>query len=150
GRGRSARRPRSRRPRTRRLRSRSPRPRRGPPPPRRPAPPPGPPRLPPCCRASALPPARSLRGPPDLGRPRLLRGVRVLGPGVDLELADELTAQAVVREHALDGQLDGLLRALGQQLLVAGGAQATRVAGVPVGHLGLPLVAGQRHLARVD
>ena len=37
-----------------------------------------------------------------------------------------------------------------QQLVVADGAQTTRVAGVAVGHLLGPLVAGQVHLVGVD
>src|SRR5262249_41512833 len=80
----------------------------------------------------------------------LLRLVRVLGTGIDLELADHLTAQAVVRDHAFDGQLDGALGVFGQELLVGGGPQTARVAGVAVGEFGRTLVTGQRHLGGVD
>lgn len=54
-------------------------------------------------------PARLLR---DLGNfigLGILRGVRVIAAGVDLELLQLLTAQLVVREHALDGLLNGAL-----------------------------------------
>ena len=33
----------------------------------------------------------------------------MLGAGVDLQLLDDLAGQLVVREHALDGQLDGVI-----------------------------------------
>src|ERR1700733_12390489 len=71
----------------------------------------------------------------DLEWDRLLRLVRVLRAGVDLELAQHLPAQRVLREHAPDGLLDRTLGALGHQLAVGHGPQATRVAGVPVGLL---------------
>src|SRR3954451_21179164 len=76
--------------------------------------------------------------------------MRVLSAGVDLQLLDDLPRQLVVREHALDGHLDRLLGARAQQLLVADLLEAARVARVAVRDLGLPLVAGQRHLAGVD
>src|SRR5262249_38581130 len=94
--------------------------------------------------------SRSLGNLLDLERYGLLRGVRVLRAGVHLEFADELPAQPVVGQYALHRKLDGALGSLGEQLLVPDGAQPARVAGVPVGHLGLPLVAGQGHLRRVD
>src|SRR5918993_6015164 len=94
--------------------------------------------------------SRSLRDLLDLERHGLLRGVRVLGAGVDLELLDQLTAELVVRKHALDGELDGPLRVLLEEVFVPDLLETARVAGVPVGDLGVALVAGQRHLARVD
>src|SRR5580693_9282509 len=66
---------------------------------------------------------------PDLVRLRLLRLVRVVGTGVDLELAERLAAERVLRQHPLDGLLDGSLRVLGHQVRVADRAQAARVAG---------------------
>src|ERR1017187_6735800 len=49
----------------------------------------------------------------DLERHRLLCLVRMLRPGVHLELAQHLPAQRVLREHSLDGLLDHPLRVLG-------------------------------------
>ena len=57
----------------------------------------------PCCGFGV----RLLRDLGDLERHRLLRLVRVLGAGVDLELRELLTAELVVGQHALDGLLDG-------------------------------------------
>src|SRR4051794_23008538 len=94
--------------------------------------------------------ARLLRDLGDLERSRGLRLVGVLGPGVHLELAHHRAAQGVVRDHPLDGLLDGLLRVLLEQIGVGRGAQAAREARVPVGHLRLTLVAGERDLAGVD
>src|SRR5919204_6623587 len=76
-----------------------------------------------------------LRDLGDLERHRLLGSVRVLVARVDLQLREHLTAQGVLREHALDGLLDGLLGVLVQQLVVADGPQTTRVAGVAVSPL---------------
>src|SRR3954470_16390346 len=70
-----------------------------------------------------------LRDLGDLERHRLLGSVRVLVARVDLQLADHLTAQGVLGDHALDGLLDGLLGVLRQQLVVTDGAQTTRVTG---------------------
>src|SRR5690606_24018368 len=61
----------------------------------------------------------------DIGD-RLLRGVRVLGPGVHLELADLLAAQFVVREHPGHGLLDHAAGVLLQQFTVGGGLQTAR------------------------
>ena len=94
--------------------------------------------------------ARRSRGSPrrpsglDLQRLRFLRDVRVLGPGVDLELRDLLARQPVAGHHAFDGQPDDLLRAPGQHLLERARAQPARVAGVAVVALVLALVAASR------
>jgi len=69
---------------------------------------------------------------------------------VHLELGQLLACEGVLGEHAADGLLDGLLGALGQQLLVGGGAQTAREARVAVGLLLDQLGAGQGNLVRVD
>src|SRR5207237_8556880 len=76
-----------------------------------------------------------LRGLDDIERLRLLRLVRMVRSGVDLELAGQLTAQLALRQHAahrLFDQLGGTALAH-----LAGGRrlQATRIAGVAVIHL---------------
>src|SRR6478752_3555110 len=91
-----------------------------------------------------------LRDLGDLEGHRRLRLVRVLRACVDLELVGHLTAEAVVREHALDRLLDGALGVGLEQLGVRGGTQTARVARVAVGELLLTLLAGQRDLAGVD
>src|SRR5690348_12359209 len=58
-----------------------------------------------------------LRDLVDLVGHRLLRLVRVVRAGVDLQLGQRLAAERVVRQHAADRPLDGLLRPLGQQLV---------------------------------
>ena len=53
----------------------------------------------------------------DLERHWLLRLVRVHVSGVDLQLAQLLTRDRVLGEHAADGLLDSLFGRLGEQLL---------------------------------
>src|SRR6516225_9437968 len=60
----------------------------------------------------------------QLERLRLLGGVRVVGAGVDLELAQHLAAEGVLGQHAAHRTAHQLGRLLGQQLLVGGRAQA--------------------------
>src|SRR6478735_9402114 len=91
-----------------------------------------------------------LRNLGDLEGDGLLGRVRVLGTAVDLELGELLAGQRVLREHAADGLLDGLLGALGEQLGVGGRPQAAREARVAVGLLLLELGAGQGNLVGVD
>src|SRR6476469_1963515 len=91
-----------------------------------------------------------LRNLGDLEGDGLLGRVRVLGTAVDLELGELLAGQRVLREHAADGLLDGLLGALGEQLGVGGRPQATREARVAVGLLLLELGAGEGDLVGVD
>src|SRR6185437_1514018 len=66
---------------------------------------------------------------------RLLRLVRVVRPGVHLQLAQHVPAQRVLGQHALDGVLHQPLGALGEQLAIGDRADAARVARVPVGPL---------------
>src|SRR5438128_1525192 len=81
---------------------------------------------------------------------RLLRGVRVLVAGVDLELAHQRAAERRARQHAADGVLDepgGVARGglPGAELL-----QAAREHGVVDVLLVVPLLAGQLDLVGVD
>src|SRR6266498_1039284 len=99
----------------------------------------------------ALRPASPL--PADLGdleRLRLLRGVRVVRTGVDLELLALGAAELVLRQHALDDLLQQPVGARIEQLAERALAQAAGVAAVPVGELLVALVASQRDLAGVD
>src|SRR6266511_3491401 len=99
----------------------------------------------------ALRPASPL--PADLGdleRLRLLRGVRVVRAGVDLQLLALGAAELVLRQHALDDLLQQPVRAGVEQLAERALAQATGVTAVPVGELLVALVTGERHLAGVD
>ena len=73
-----------------------------------------------------------------------------VGAGVDLELLQHLTAEAVLGEHAPDGLLDGLAGVLLEQLADRRGGEAARVAGVAVGQLVGRLVAGEGDLLGVD
>src|SRR5215218_2143709 len=91
-----------------------------------------------------------LDGRPDVQRPRHLRGVRVGGAVVDLELGEHLPPEPVAGQHPADGLLDRAGGPLGQQDRVRGGLEAARVAGVAVGDLLLELAPGEPHLGRVD
>src|SRR3954468_3479735 len=86
----------------------------------------------------------------DLEGLGLLRSVGVLGACVDLELGEHLPAEAVVRQHPLDGALDDAVGVRAQLVADVDRLEAARVTGVPVGDLVLALGAGQRDLARVD
>ena len=81
----------------------------------------------------------------------VLGAVRMLGAGVDAQVAHLLAAERAAREHPLDRLLD---HPLGEAALedLAGGAEldAARIAGVPVVALVGALVAGQLHLLGVD
>src|SRR6266480_5280198 len=105
-------------------------------------------------RAGATPGCRRLEGRlgalVDCQWLRLLRLVGVARALVDLQLAGHGAPEPVVRQHAPDGLLDGDVRPLRHQFLVADGLQAPRVAGVPVPDLGAELVAGEPHLRGVD
>ena len=74
----------------------------------------------------------------------------MLGTRVDLELLELGSTELGVGNHALDGLLNGALRAGGQQLAVGDGGQATRVAGVAVGELLVSLAVGESHLVGID
>src|ERR1700722_320551 len=99
---------------------------------------------------TALPGRAGLLDLRDLERHWQLRLVRVLGARVHLELAEHLPAEGVLREHALHCLLHSPLRAPGHELGVGHGAQATRIARVPVSHLVPQLVAAERHLLGID
>src|SRR6478735_1553164 len=64
----------------------------------------------------------------DLEGDGLLGLVRVVRPGVDLQLLQHLTAELVLGEHAPDGLLDGLAGVLLEDLADRGGREAARVA----------------------
>ena len=82
-------------------------------------------------------PLDSAGGPPGLGqveRLGLLGGVRVLGAGVDVELAQLLAAQGVLGQHAAHGAADQLGRLVLEQRGVAGrsaGRPGSRCGGTP-------------------
>src|SRR6478735_3774373 len=86
----------------------------------------------------------------DLEGSGLLGLVRVVRPGVDLQLLQNLTAELVLGQHAPHGLLDGLAGVLLEDLADRGGREAARVTGVAVGELGRLLGAGQGDLLRVD
>src|SRR5258708_5034255 len=71
-------------------------------------------------------------------------------PGIDLQLAQLLSAETVVREHALDGAPDDLLRSSGEQMAEGLLLEALWVAAVPAVELALELVAGHRDLRRIQ
>ena len=75
-------------------------------------------------------------------RLRPLGLVRMVLAGVDLELAELLGAEAVVRQHALHGAADDLLRAAREQVAEGLLLVALRVAAVAGVELGRQLVAG--------
>src|ERR671918_489103 len=91
--------------------------------------------------------------PGDLAEPQLRRAlglVRVIGAGVHRQLAEHLTAQPSLRQHAADRLLDQPLgMALGQPL-VGDLLQPARVLGVAVVHLLALLLPGEPNLGRVD
>src|SRR5690242_20530990 len=66
---------------------------------------------------------------------RVLRAVRMLGPGVDLQLRQLLAREAVLREHALHGRAQHLRGAPIELLAQRTARKATGIAGVPVVHL---------------
>src|SRR5690625_715968 len=101
-----------------------------------------------CCGAPG--PGGLLGNLGDLEGLRLLRGVRVVRAGVDLELLQLLAAEGVLREHAADRLLDGALGEALEQLRVADGLEPARVPGVAVGDLVLALAPGQGDLRGVD
>src|SRR5580658_7332827 len=80
----------------------------------------------------------------------LLRLVRVLGAGVDLQLVQLLATEPGTGEHAPDGASHDLLGPLRQQIAVLLLGEATGVAAVVVHELLLGLVRGEHDLGRVD
>src|SRR5665213_1365471 len=80
---------------------------------------------------------------------RCLRGVRVLGAGVDEQFAHDLATQAVLGNHPLhrvEDQLDGVLV---EQRLPGRRAQTARVTRVVIGKLLRGLVGREDHLVGV-
>src|SRR5262249_52994550 len=115
--------------------------RRPPPLPASPAPPPSPGRARPRSTADGrrstrpAPPSCPAARPPSgvhLHLLRLLRRVRVVGPGVDLQLAQLRPAEARVGQHALHGRADDLLGPALEHVVQRPGAQPTGVARVAV------------------
>src|SRR5690606_41991408 len=76
--------------------------------------------------------------------------MRMLGPGVDLQLLDHLAAETVLREHAAHGALDDRLGATPAETLEGLGLDAAGEAGMAVVDLGAALVGGHRDLLGVD
>src|ERR1700691_301783 len=80
---------------------------------------------------------------------RGLGRVRVLGSGVDEELAHDLATETVLGDHTLDRVEDQLDRVLVEQGLPRGGAQTARVTRGVVGELLGGLVGGEHDLVGV-
>ena len=74
----------------------------------------------------------------------------MLRASVDVEVLEELGAESVLWEHALDGVLDELAGVLGEDLTSGLVMTAARVAGVREDDLALELVAGEANLVGVD
>src|SRR5205085_11617684 len=81
---------------------------------------------------------------------RVLRPVRMLGTGVDLELRQLAARQLVLGEHPLDGQADHLGRAPVELLAERAAREAAGIAGVPVVALLVELRARRHDLLGVD
>src|ERR1700712_3904774 len=79
-----------------------------------------------------------------------LRGVRVAGTRVHLELLALRATEAVLGQHALDGLLDQPVGVLVDHLTDRPLAEAARVATVVVDELALALVARHRDLLGID
>ena len=79
----------------------------------------------------------------------LLGLMRMLGAGVDAQIAHLLAAERAAREHALDGLLDHALGEAALEDRLRGALlDAADEAGVLVVDLVLALAAGEHHLAR--
>src|ERR1700758_4502782 len=85
----------------------------------------------------------------DLEWLRLLSAVRVLATGKHMKLLEHAPAEGILRQHALDGELDHPLRMLGQELLERDRLDAANVAGVVVVDLVAELAPGDADLLRV-
>src|SRR5204863_6783135 len=133
---------------------RAPQPRQEPPPRRAPQPLRAPP--PPAAARRSLRAPRAARRPRPGARPRssslylhllgLLGRVRVVGPGVDLELAELSPPEPCARQHALHRGADDLLRAPLEHVVQRARSEAAGVARVAVVALLLALVARHRDL----
>src|SRR5690242_14400062 len=80
----------------------------------------------------------------------LLGGVRVGGPGVDLELLQLLAPERALGQHAPHRVAHGVGRLAGQQVGVGLTLQAAGVAAVADDILGVGLARGEDHLVGVD
>src|SRR5689334_21718121 len=76
--------------------------------------------------------------------------MRMIRAGVDLELAQLLGAEPIVREHALHGPADDLLRPALEQVTEGLLLEVLRIAAVPGVDLALELVAGDRDPASIE
>src|SRR4030095_12797385 len=94
------------------------------------------------CRTSLCPHILTVhRG--DLERLRVLRRVRILGPGIHAQSAQDATAEGPARHHPLDRLLDDPLGMLaGEDRALAAPLDAAGVAGMPIEDAGRRLVAG--------
>src|SRR4051795_4943028 len=81
---------------------------------------------------------------------RLLCLMRMIRPGIDLQLAQLLGPETIVRKHPLDGATDDLLGSARQQVTERLLLEALGVAAVAAVQLGLELVAGHRDTAGVE
>src|SRR5690606_19447318 len=93
---------------------------------------------------------RSLLALRDLERLRVLGLVRVVRPGVDLQLLGHGPAELVLRQHALDRLLEQPLGVLLQHLTEGLLPQTAGVAAVPVLERLFALVPGEGDLLGVD
>src|SRR5215472_17859135 len=80
---------------------------------------------------------------------RLLRLVRMRAAGEHMELLEHAPAEGILRQHALDRELDPPLGVLGEELLERDRLDATDVAGVVVVDLVAELAPGDADLLRV-
>ena len=80
----------------------------------------------------------------------LLGGVGMLGALVQVQTGQSVLAQGVLGQHALDGQLNGVVGAGSHHVAGLGLLQAADPAGHPVVLLLLGLLAGQNSLVGVD
>ena len=82
---------------------------------------------------------------------RLLRRVRMVGAGIDPQIAELALAERPARQHALDGLLDDALGKLSfEDRARSALLDAADIAGVMVVDLLLALSAGQHDLVRID
>ncbi len=86
----------------------------------------------------------------DVADGRILRTVRVLGSGVDLQLLDHLTAERALGQHAAHGTTDGFVGTTREQVSEGLALQATGVTRVVVDHAGVGLARGEHDLVHVD
>src|SRR5579862_4438520 len=104
----------------------------------------------------ALVPSRSLsaaRSPIaglELDLLRLLRGMRMIRPAINLELGKEPPSEPVLRQHPAHRRLQQALGAGLHQPRRGGRADAARIARVAAVDLALELVAREAHFAGVD